>query len=574
MNKEYQEAIEREVESWPGATVRFEHGSKHPKAKLTFAPEGGEPMTLSRPFPGTPSDNRGLQNCIADVRRTLRQLGAERAKAAPTKVEEEAFYRKPNDGAAKRPDPFKHEQAKQKPGMAEQLAETHDKAAAQADGSAKTYQIREEMEAVAPKAGARFGSSVAVVAMAAALVACGIDIVVAGDVSMDGLVQTASEMIDDGIYFGLPDTVYHAVPRLSSSGLQKLAVSPATFWRGSWLDPDRPELDEDQTKAQLIGKAYHVARLEPDRFHAAYCRLPGREDFEGDVLTSDNAIKAALKELGEPQTQGNESIADRGRRLLEADYDGTVMAVVLDDFEIKRAGRIALKGETFDEIIRDMDRIRAAGDIAPLLSGGEAEVSIFWTDQHGLKMKARVDYLTALWWVDFKTFDNSRGKELNQALADAMRYNRYYLQGGTYREAIEAVRVQGLQIQSTATDEQRALIAKIQMAPGPLACWFVFQEKTGIPNLLAREFKFNRLDHIRQAEVDAFQPEDGGARARDALAQPTQLYQRALWEADRAKRDFALYSEVYEPGQPWAPINPVGAFDDADFNTYWLEGRS
>src|SRR3546814_13994804 len=85
--------------------------------------------------------------------------------------------------------------------------------------------------------------------------------------------------IVDGIYFGLPADVYHAVERLSSSGIQKICVSPATFWRGSWFDPDRPEPDADETIWQILGRAYHTARLEPHLFESLYeiGRASGRE---------------------------------------------------------------------------------------------------------------------------------------------------------------------------------------------------------------------------------------------------------------------------------------------------------
>jgi hypothetical protein len=84
-----------------------------------------------------------------------------------------------------------------------------------------------------------------------------------------------AEPIVDGIYFGLPMEVYLAVPRLSASGMQKLCASPAAFWKEVWLNPERAaDPDEEETKAQQLGKAYHCARLEPERFHDAYVREP------------------------------------------------------------------------------------------------------------------------------------------------------------------------------------------------------------------------------------------------------------------------------------------------------------
>ena len=40
----------------------------------------------------------------------------------------------------------------------------------------------------------------------------------------------------------------------------------------------------------------------------------------------------------------------------------------------------------------------------------------------------------------------------------------------------------------------------------------------------------------------------------------------------QAKKMFVLYSQVYEPGEPWFPIESVGSFSDEDFHPYWLTG--
>ena len=40
-----------------------------------------------------------------------------------------------------------------------------------------------------------------------------------------------------------------------------------------------------------------------------------------------------------------------------------------------------------------------------------------------------------------------------------------------------------------------------------------------------------------------------------------------------AKQTFATYAQVYEPGEPWMPIDPEGTIGDADFRPYFLEAR-
>lgn len=556
----YEEAIRKEVEHWQGVTVEFGEGGKHPKAKFTFDPGNGEPpLKLSRPFAGTPSDAAfGIHAMLGDMRRAMKQLGATRAKPEPSKDEDEAPYRKPignpttpADLVERDPGPVKEDMGEKmvKAGSATPEQAQAARESVQASGSVETYQkaalvgaLADELEGMTDEE-----AEAAVAALRAEI-----------------------DAIVDGVYFGLPDVVYHAVPRLSASGLQKLCISAGTFWKGSWLDPDRPELDEEQTKAQLLGKAYHCARLEPDRFHATYVRKISKADFPArGLLTSDAAVKAALKDAGEQQTVTGESTEERCERLIDAGYQGTILPLELARWERTVKGRIPIEAKHFDQIATDMERIRGSGEIAQKLTGGAAEVSVFWTDQHGIKMKARFDYLTPAWWDEFKTFDNSRGKTLAQALSDAVRYNRYYVQAGTYRDASEAVRTGGLQIIGEATDDQRALIAAIQIMSDPLDCWFIFQEKGGIPNLLARRFHFDYPVTFGDVET----PEMGEAAGREGVRRNTQLYAKALWEIDEAKRLFVLYAEVYEPGTPWFPIEPSGSFDDSDFNQHWLEAR-
>lgn len=565
--RELEQAIRDEVAEWPGVAVEFVEGGKHPKAKLTYAPEGEDPLMLSRPFPGTPSDSRfGLHKCLGDMRRIMRQLGAARAKPEPSEEEVERRYSKPNDGAEKRPHPIKGEPAPVKADMV-------DKFVSAAAGMPTGADIINQANAIlAKRANDVADEPDAVVKMLHVLLACGLEARVEGEVTLAAVIGAAAGMIEDGVYFGLPAEVYHAVPRLSASGLQRLCVSPATFWRGSWMDPDRPELDEEETKAQQLGKAYHVARLEPERFHASYVREIDKADFPAKgLLTSDAAVKAELKNLGQTQTIGNESIAERAERLVDAGYEGTILPLEKARWEDTVNGRVSLPAKYFDQIVTDMQRIRANDEIADLLSGGEAEVSIFWTDRHGLKMKARVDYLTPGWWDDFKTFDNSRGKELEQALADAVRYNRYHVQAVTYRDAVEAIRLGGLQVRGNATDAQRALVAAIQIRPDELACWYVFQEKGGVPNLLAMDFPFYTVP-LNTKLGHAGASEEAIARVEAAARIKSGVHIRAIQDIDKAKRDFVLYAEVYEPGQPWSPIEAVRRFSDDHFSRYWLEG--
>ena len=72
-NREFEQAISDEVANFTGATVGFEMGGKHPQARLTY---DGFIQKVS--FSGTPSDRFALKKALADIRRKLRGMGAER----------------------------------------------------------------------------------------------------------------------------------------------------------------------------------------------------------------------------------------------------------------------------------------------------------------------------------------------------------------------------------------------------------------------------------------------------------------------------------------------------------------
>jgi hypothetical protein len=387
-------------------------------------------------------------------------------------------------------------------------------------------------------------------------------------------VAATGEVLADGIYFEMPEAAYHSIPRLSASGIKQMCVSPATFWRGSWLDPNRPEPGEDDTKARILGRAYHCARLEPDDFEQRFCREPAKEDFaeHPNVVWNGTEIGETLAALGMTKKQAGETVVEQALRLEQAGFDGIIWPLVTHRCEEDRNGRTPIPARFWDDIREDMERIRDCDEIAELLSNGAAEVSVLWTDEHGIRMKSRLDYLTVGHWADFKTFDNTRGKVLDQAIADAFRYNRYYVQAAVHRDAVEAVRTGGLQVIGEATDEQRKLVAQLQIAPGELDCWYIFQEKGGIPNLIGRRFEF--YDVPMTVRLNNFGASDEAqAAANEANRTTTLIFRMAMLEIDNAKRNFELYSQIYAPGQPWAPTRPLGTLGDADFSSGWLEGK-
>lgn len=394
----------------------------------------------------------------------------------------------------------------------------------------------------------------------------------------------AFETKPDGIYFDLPDTEYHREPRMSASGIGNMLVSPPTFWAGSWMNPDKfEEIDEDEedsrevekaTKAQILGKAYHTARLEPEKFDALYCPEVSKSDYADGrgFLATDSDIKAQLKELNEPQTKAGETVLDRALRLKAAGYPYKIWHIEKDSAEAEYAGRIPIKARYYKELRRDMEIIHGAPEIAKHLTGGFAEVSVFWTDKKsGVKMKARIDYLKPEQYTDFKTFDNARGKELESKIADDFRFNRYFIQAANYWDACEIIRT-GPELQVHGTEEQFQLIEAIRARKTPLDAWYVFQEKNGVPNLLARRIVLMRTDKAANTANAGGADDETMAAVEAMTARPSGLYLKAQTQIRYAIGMFKFYMEEVGDDKPWGALRPTGEISDEDFNPHWLEG--
>lgn len=82
----------------------------------------------------------------------------------------------------------------------------------------------------------------------------------------------------------MSNAVYHKKQAIGSSGLKLLKRSPAHYW-AAYINPDREE--RQQTPAQLLGSAVHMAFLEKSLFDESYIVLPDgidRRSKDGKAL--------------------------------------------------------------------------------------------------------------------------------------------------------------------------------------------------------------------------------------------------------------------------------------------------
>jgi hypothetical protein len=309
---------------------------------------------------------------------------------------------------------------------------------------------------------------------------------------------------EPGIYFSMPEDVYHAIHAVSFSGLKRLSVSSMNYWADSLLNPDR---EERETKFFDFGKAIHCLVLEGEECYAArYAVDLDLADFEGQpILVSTDDIKNAIgkhfetvpvKPQGKTKQDFIDQLADLGEKHGEPvalDGDVPTLKARIGEFkepqpvkpvsrvtEVREDGsewqRPAVKDDLANQLLAlDPDalvwekmlaahreanpgkqfidakterRVRIASrmilahpEITQAVKGGYPEVSIFYyCPETGVPVKVRMDYLKMRMVVDLKSFNNSAEKPIDRAIEQAIASRKYNMQHALYEEAVMQAR--------------------------------------------------------------------------------------------------------------------------------------
>lgn len=240
-----------------------------------------------------------------------------------------------------------------------------------------------------------------------------------------------------GIYFSLPEAEYHADPSLSKSGITTLLDGPEQYWFESWMNPDKPP--EERKDHIERGNLWHCRILEREHFEERYAVASWIEDGFSDnhrILRTIHDMKVWLDEHNIPYKSSWNK--DEYEDLVEEHADETVF--LWDRFmEAERLDAEA-DGKTLiysKDVLADMlyaeARVLEHPYFSKVVSGGYAEVSIFWVDSEtGIPMKCRVDKLKPQVILDYKTLTVRRTKGIDKCILDAIKYERYDIQAAMY----------------------------------------------------------------------------------------------------------------------------------------------
>lgn len=177
--------------------------------------------------------------------------------------------------------------------------------------------------------------------------------------------------LEDGIYLNLKPETYFAQDRLGSTDLSVLHNRPADWFYGSRHNPHRPE--RESSDEMDFGSALHVLLLEGDAAYAA--QVVTKPETYTDAKTGE-----------EKPWNGN---AGPCKSWLE---------------ENDRPGRLILTVDA-DRRVRHMaELVRNHPELGGPMQAGMSEVSILWTTDDGIKLRARFDKLLPKFTADLKTF--------------------------------------------------------------------------------------------------------------------------------------------------------------------------
>lgn len=242
-------------------------------------------------------------------------------------------------------------------------------------------------------------------------------------------------LIPDGVWLDLPFETYVADPALGSTDLKGILLN-AVYWHGANRNPVWMRiLAEMQSKTQKLkaaagqtyGSCLHTIALEPDQFDARYFVLPPMPD---DMPETKADIAEALRAIG--QTPPSMS-----RKFIEFEAMARMWGIKLaEDWALElreiAAGRMIIPEAwraSLDIVKRVLDRHSEA---SKFLQRGRAEVSVFYTDEHGDRYKVRFDYLRVRTLADVKSYENKAGGDAVATFCQAKDKWAYDFQAALY----------------------------------------------------------------------------------------------------------------------------------------------
>lgn len=248
-----------------------------------------------------------------------------------------------------------------------------------------------------------------------------------------------------GVFFGMPERVYHSIHACSASGLKDLSVSNMDYWTNSVLNPER---EDDDTEAKMLGRAYHVRICEgAEAFEERYAVGLDPKDYPafhpddnpgGCCFTVDHIRGSIRLSGGSPSGTKKDALI---AQLMDINPAAIVWDLQVREHEERNSGKVMLSHKQWSRIQLAARMIENDPHIKTAFTGGYPEVAIFWhCPETGVPMKAKIDYLKLGWIVDLKSFANKMKRPIQRAIDMDISSYKYFVPVVVYLEAVAAAK--------------------------------------------------------------------------------------------------------------------------------------
>lgn len=250
----------------------------------------------------------------------------------------------------------------------------------------------------------------------------------------------------------LPNAEYHSGEEISHSGIVQLLKSPEHYLQAKTGD-------REPTPAMEFGSAFHTYVLEPALFHEVYS-VVDEAVLAGTLATLDD-YKAAATQLCVKFEALNKDELKAAIKVADVEFKFKFRE---DEFDRLYGDKIVLKQEQMESLAAMRASIFKHAGAAGMLVTGEAETSLFWTDEYtGLPCRIRPDWMFGGGVADLKSCITAS----KDAFAKTVANMGYDVQAAFYVDGMKAV---------TGRSVNFNFIAVEKTAPFSTACYTASQE--------------------------------------------------------------------------------------------------
>lgn len=364
--------------------------------------------------------------------------------------------------------------------------------------------------------------------------------------------------LEDGVYFDLDPEAYRNDPAKGSTD-HKAILANAIQWQARRLksvmedlgliealtDKEQAERDAKREAGKAFGHAVHTMVLDGEEaFDEQYVVRPDMP--EGLVKITRDQIRDALGDacrLPRSAALYDHVVEAKIKRPAGADW------LLEDEWLVRVAEEVAGRQEMSRRWKATIDRINwmmtvPRADHKGLsfreryLSGGQPEVSVFWTDENGVRLKCRFDYLRIKSLLDVKTYAAKENQGAMEAFSNAVETYAYDMQAMHYlegRRALPALVGAG----KVYGEVGRGWLEQVAAFPAERVQWgWLAVQTVGLP------------------EVDMVEPDTKGLMFAAS-------YQQVLL----ARRIYAAHRDKFGDDQLWTANRGIVQFDDSTFRT-------